>query len=368
MIDVIERNPMSTFMPVPDPVAFGWEIAKVFIGLMDVLRNHDDLSCSRTFVLTRDDMTVLSSKRELEWNFNGDGHHKLTVRYEGERPTYPTGSLHYVFRSEETGGEWSAPVPLNRKTQLAPRAVVHDDNLHVVYASPDWGKLVGSWYDGTAWSTTPLPMGSPGFDLIAHEVPVCYWQVNRALNYCHWDNGWQGYTAIVREDTAVAPSLVVRRDKIWMVRAAFQGRNALVLTEDGDHSGREKELVRADHAFGAPSMAYGLGRFWVTYRLDGKLHTLHASTDNSPISASWSSPSPDGDSDHDPVLHFDGTDLWRAHVDKDGTPCLSRRTNVSDTSPGSWSDPTPIGGEPLTVLGTPGLATYKGRLYAFYHS
>ncbi|MFC8494143.1 hypothetical protein ACFUJU_25810 [Streptomyces sp. NPDC057235] len=151
MIDDLERNPMTNLVEVPDTVAFGWEIAKVFIALMDVLRNHDDLSCSRTFVLTRDDMAVLSHRPELEWNFNGDGHHKLTVRYEGERPSYPTGSIYYVVRPDENSA-WSAPVPLGWKTRSAPRAMVYDGMLHVVYARPD-KEMTGSWYDGTAWDT-----------------------------------------------------------------------------------------------------------------------------------------------------------------------------------------------------------------------
>lgn len=377
MIDDLERNPMTNFLPVPDPVAFGWEIAKVFIGLMDVLRNHDDLSCSRTFVLTRDDMAVLSYRRELEWNFNGDGHHKLTVRYEGDRPSYPIGSIHYVFRSEEDGA-WSAPVPLGWKTRSAPRAMVHDDVLHVLYANPDTREMTGSWYDGTAWDTWGafLVTEQPAGLVVRQETPFAYAADydDGCLTFTHWVDTtgvWSGWTGKRPElDTAVGPALATHRDKNWIVRACYKnGRHALVLTAEDDETGDdEKVLTTADHAFGAPSMAHGLGRTWVTYRLDGQLFTMYTDNDERPDRASWSSPVSRRPSDHDPAMHFDGQTLWLAHT-VDGTPFLSRRTRVTNSDPGEWSSPLPLGGEtPPTVLGTPGLATCKGRLYAFYHA
>ncbi|MGW2445782.1 hypothetical protein [Streptomyces sp. NPDC001675] len=99
-IDAILDNPVGSALdPSPLSVSIAFEVAELFISLMDVLRNKDDLSCSRTFVLTRRDMTVLSRKLDLEWNFDGDGHHRLHVRYTGERPSYPTGSISCLSRT-----------------------------------------------------------------------------------------------------------------------------------------------------------------------------------------------------------------------------------------------------------------------------
>ncbi|MFC8494142.1 hypothetical protein ACFUJU_25805 [Streptomyces sp. NPDC057235] len=182
---------------------------------------------------------------------------------------------------------------------------------------------------------------------------------------------WSGWTGKRPElDTAFGPALITHRDKNWILRACHKnGRHALVLTAEDDETGNdEKVLTTADHAFGAPSMAHGQGRTWVTYRLGRELFTMHTGNDERPDRASWSSPVSSGTSDHDPVMHFDGQDLWLVDT-VSGTPYLRRRIRVTNSDPGTWSSPLPLGGELFhTVLGTPGLATYQGRQYAFYHA
>ncbi|KIZ18470.1 hypothetical protein [Streptomyces natalensis] len=390
MVDeYVDKNPMNNLVPVPDTVAIGWEIAKLFIALMDTLRNHDDLSCSRTFILTREDMTALHGGRELEWNFNGDGHHKLRVRYTGERPPYPTGSVYCTFRDQDgssgQGGEWSTPMPLGGRAQGAPRAAVHDGKLHVVYANAhQQGLMTSGWYDGTGWKaptstgrSTPQPVGLAVWNqkLWSHwYVPVgpCLWGTS-------WDSDhWHNYTFQLTElDTRFGSGLAERNGRLWVARSSHRQRtegNALVLCgsteDDGGHFGDEKELATSSHAFGTVSMAYGLDRMWVTARQDRQVRTYWSARGQSPDTAQWQSEAgPQAGSSNNPALHFDGQNLWCAYTDTSGKPHLSRRVNETSTSAGSWSTPVPIGdGTHPTVLDAPGIATYKGRMYAFYHA
>ncbi|AYV32324.1 hypothetical protein EES41_36815 (plasmid) [Streptomyces sp. ADI95-16] len=168
-IDRLLNNPVAVIAdPIPLEVAIAYEVAKVFIGLMDALRNKDDLSCSRTFVLTRNDMAVLHHKPDLEWNFNGDGHHKLRVRYTGERPKWPTGHIEITSRAEGNPSEWSAaawsaPIPLGWKTTTRPAIASYRGDLYTVFSRPGDNRIVWCRYDGAAW-TAPLTLQGAASD------------------------------------------------------------------------------------------------------------------------------------------------------------------------------------------------------------
>ncbi|MFI1797377.1 hypothetical protein ACH427_08480 [Streptomyces sp. NPDC020379] len=162
-IDAVLGNPAAIIVdPTPLPVTIGYEVAKIFISLMDLLRNNDDLSCTRMFALSRDDLAVLHH-RPVEWNFNGDGHHKLTVRYTGERPVYPAGSIEVIVRNHgltpDKAGPWSAPIPLGWKTRATPALTEYRNALYTVFARASDNQLMWSRYDGAAWTTPSLIVG-----------------------------------------------------------------------------------------------------------------------------------------------------------------------------------------------------------------
>ncbi|MGW0607733.1 hypothetical protein [Streptomyces sp. NPDC002640] len=377
--EYVESNPMNNLVPVPDTVAIGWEIAKIFIALMDTLRNHDDLSCSRTFILTRQDMAVLAQRPELEWNFNGDGHHKLRVRYTGQRPAYPTGSLYCVSRTQgsnrEDAGEWSLPLPLEWTSRTAPRLAVHDNKLHVIFAD---GHMKSSYYDGTAWSApsaTSVPTDQPPAPVPYRRALHCYatdpsWG---NLRWNWWSDGWSNWYVMEEMDTAAGPAAVNHDNRRWIARSAFKSGNELILSdEDPDvinGFNHHRTLATSSSAFGTPSIAYGLDRMWISVLQDrNQMHTYWSAKGQDPAKASWNSAQgPHGTSNNSPVLHYDGHTLWCAHTDTNGKPYLSRRVNETSTSPGTWSTPVPIA-DGTTVLDTPGIAVYQGRLYAFYHA
>ncbi|MFD4025395.1 hypothetical protein ACFWRV_18030 [Streptomyces sp. NPDC058576] len=381
--ETLESNPVSNLVPVPDPVSISWEIAKVFIGLMDTLRNYDDLSCSRSFVLTREDMAILVHRPELEWNFNGDGHHKLRVRYTGDRPSYPTGALYCVSRTQdgEEAGEWSLPAPFGWTAQTAPRAVVYNDRLCVFWAQPK-GAVMSSWYDGTAWTTPQyviLNTDHPAAPVPANGTLEC-WVSGATYGKIHYNrmyaDRWPSPKSSMNDmDTVVGPALAGHAGRLWVVRSAFKNGNALILrghmSARDSRFGDEKTLATSSDPFGTCSMAHGRGRMWITALQDRtQMRTYWSSKDQAPDEASWQSErGPQGESKNSPVLHVDGQNLWCAHTDMDGKPYLSRRVNETNSSPGTWSTPVPIGEQDRpAVLDTPGIVTYKGLMYAFYHA
>lgn len=167
-------------------------------------------------------------------------------------------------------------------------------------------------------------------------------------------------------DSSVCGAALTGHDRtIWAAYSGVNNNNAVfVSSKDGGWSAPS----RVPEAFTrkAPSLAFGLDRLWMTLtKDDASMRTGWRSDDGS---WQWKD-GPAGTSQNGPVLHFDGTTLWAAHTDPDGQPRLSRRINTTSTSPGDWSAPTPIGGDTSpTVLDTPGLITYQGRMYAFYHA
>ncbi|MFD5420941.1 hypothetical protein ACFWJT_23315 [Streptomyces sp. NPDC127069] len=225
-IDAVLNNPVAAIMdPIPLPVTIGYEIAKVFIALMDVLRNDDDLSCSRTFVLSRDDMTVLSHQPNLDWNFNGDGHHRLRVRYTGQRPVYPTGSINIISRRQGTeptdAGEWSAPIPLGWKTRATPALAAFRDKLHTVFARESDNRLVWSRHDGAAW-TTPRTISSAATDqppaIAVHQdrLHLLYTGGDNRI-YHSWFNGeeWSALKPLNDWRSAFGPALALIDGALW---------------------------------------------------------------------------------------------------------------------------------------------------------
>ncbi|MFC8532490.1 hypothetical protein ACFUJY_00810 [Streptomyces sp. NPDC057249] len=392
--EVLEKHPMSPLIPVPDSLSLAWEVAKIFIGLMDTLRNHDDLSCSRTFVLTREDMAILSLRRDMEWDFNGDGHHKLRIRYTGEPPVYPTGSISCLVRplgdAPEESGAWSLPIPLGWTTRAAPRLTVYEDKMHLVYAESAFGSLMWSCYDGIAW-TPPIRIGPMS---VTDQPPAL--AARRGMMYCmatasgngqvHFtfsDVGrWNGSNWGMGQISARGPALCDSNTEddyhnhLWAAVSCFKDGHELYIhrKDAGADSGTfddERRLVTSANPLGTPSIARSRDQLWVAVlKNNAELHTYWSPQGHDPLEAAWqTAPGPRGETRNGPVLHFDGQDLWCAHTDLDGKPYLSRRDTEMNSSFNPWSAPAPIGGQTQpTVLDTPGIITYKGRMYAFYHA
>ncbi|WP_326622895.1 hypothetical protein OG863_38145 [Streptomyces decoyicus] len=79
-----------------DLLGYALEITKLFIFLKEYLRNKDDLSCERMLFFDRHTLVTLFNRGQDTWEFNGEGHHSLRIRYTGQRPVFPAGALEYV--------------------------------------------------------------------------------------------------------------------------------------------------------------------------------------------------------------------------------------------------------------------------------
>ncbi|MFE0041918.1 hypothetical protein [Streptomyces albireticuli] len=387
MIDSVLDTPGGIIAdPMPLPVSFAYEIAKVFIGLMDALRNNDDLSHSAVFVLAREDMSVLYHRPELVWHFNGDGYHKLTVRYTGGRPVYPTGSIGFISRSQgdapEETGTWSAPVPLGWKTKTAPRAAVYRDHLYVVFARDTDLALMWTRYDGTTW-TPPRDLHMSVSDqpvaLAAHkdQLHCLHTGLDGRVHHA-WFNGteWSPVRKVLDWETARGPALAEYDGALW---AAFSVNRPSVrktfISEYRADTGWQpyKDVQYFDSYPSAPALASCLDRMW----------TASTAADSvwEGLMTTWSvkGQGPGGTwlrlgdnsrgSRKPPVLHAEGQNLWLLWTSTQGRTTLNRRTDVTDASSGYWTPCESVGDSPWpTVLDTPALVMYRQRMYTIYHA
>ncbi|MFD5513592.1 hypothetical protein ACFWIB_38470 [Streptomyces sp. NPDC127051] len=375
-IDSLLNNPVGAILdPIPLPLTIAYEVAKVFIALMDTLRNNDDLSCSRTFVLTRDDMAILGHQGSAEWNFNGDGWHKLTVRYTGERPVYPTGAIEIISRPQGAtpgdAGEWDAPIPLGWKTSATPALAVYHGALHTLFPRAGDNQLLWSRYDGTAWST-PQPIGSAYTGqppaLAVHDDCLHALYTGGDHNVYHawcYDTRWSPIRPIPDWSSPLGPALAELDGTLW---AAATGGNVVHYADYvSGTTWNPAQPVPTSGTTAHSAPALGLA--------DGEWITINHRTDNSGICtrlwkkdlARWSSV---GDiagvsTHHAPTVHEADHCGWLAYRDTSGRARLAWRTTAL------WEPlPEPIARGTWTCapLAAPSLTTHNNRLYAIYHA
>ncbi|RKT02335.1 hypothetical protein BX286_0229 [Streptomyces sp. 3211.6] len=147
---------------VPMWASIAFEISKMFLYIIDVFRNCDDLSCDRTIGLNQQDLAVLSHLGNTDWHFNGDGHHILKVKYTGDGVPFPQGTVECAVR---TDGAWGVPVPLGWKSITPPAIASYNGTLawrNRAGGSPSRSAATRAtslppWQPLTASCTTPSP-------------------------------------------------------------------------------------------------------------------------------------------------------------------------------------------------------------------
>ncbi|MGW6857857.1 hypothetical protein [Streptomyces xanthophaeus] len=364
--------------PVPFPVSVAYEVAKIFISLMDALRNDDDLSHQATFVLTREDMAVLHHRPEMMWHFNGDGYHKLTVRYTGGRPVWPVGRIEIISREHGATpaemGPWSAPMPLGWHTRATPALTVYRGHLYTVFPRAGDDRVVWSRYDGKAW-TIPAPIGD-----ITSGQPCALAVFQDRLQwlatgmdgriYHAWFNGqaWTPIQPVSNWASPFGPSMSLIDGNLW---SAHTGQDSRVYASRYGGPWRTVERVGWDNldsnllAGSGPALGTHGDRLALSYRSSrDTIHMWHRENEK------WEG----GTGIHGwatrqaPFMHRAGQFEWLAHAGMNGYPNLGWR------EAGSWyySSPAELikhGSWTCTALGTPALTTHNDRrLYAIYHA
>ncbi|GCD35633.1 hypothetical protein OEIGOIKO_03379 [Streptomyces chrestomyceticus JCM 4735] len=375
-IDSSLNNPVAVITdPIPAPVAIAFEIAKIFISLMDALRNNDDLSCSRTFVLTRDDMAVLHHQPELEWNFNGDGHHKLRVSYTGERPVYPTGSITVISRPQgpdpSDAGPWSAPVPLGWKTKATPALASFRGELYTVFSRASDNRMMWSRYDGTAWSRPALiaAAASDQPSALAVHNDRLHWMYtggDRRL-YHAWFNGqaWSTIQQVPVWETSLGPSLAEVDGVLWSAHTG--GNSFYVATYRGSWSATERfAALFAPHS--APALTSRAGAVTIDYRLESG--QIMSCVRRNPAGSGWAGGFVPEEirTNHAPTVHSAGGYAWMVHRGTDRRPYLVWRADNGTASYTLPAQPITHGSWTCTALAAPSLTTHDGRMYAIYHA
>ncbi|WP_406240425.1 hypothetical protein [Streptomyces anulatus] len=373
-IDKALEHPMMIILdPIPMEVSLAYEIAKVFISLMDALRNNDDLSCSRTFVLSRDDLAVMYH-RPVEWNFNGDGHHRLKVHYTGERPVYPEGSIELIVRNHGltpgAAGPWSAPIPLRWKTRATPAIADYRDALYTVFARSTDNKLMWSRHDGKAWAT-PRPIGTaasnqpPALAVHQNNLHLLYTGGDGRV-YHGWFNGqqWSATRQAGNWTSALGPALAALDNKLWAARTDNQ--RVHVASHVSDHTWSASETVGNSRkpdarALSGPALNHMGGALGVDVRGDDEMHFW---TQNSPGAVyPWDLSTGLGfRSLHAPTVHHATNYEWFAHSSISSRALLSWRD--LRTNRRVWSDPEEI----TDALAAPVFTTHQRRLYGIYHA
>ncbi|ARP69075.1 hypothetical protein LK07_04035 [Streptomyces pluripotens] len=377
------RNPMNAIIPMPDSVAFAWEIAKVFIAFMDSLRNHDDLSCNRTIVLDRDQLALAYYRPTMEWNFNGDGHHKLKVVYTGERPVYPAGSVQMISRDRGTGpggpGSWGAPVPLGWQSITAPAIAVYHGKPHAVFSRPGDKAVMWSRYEGGAW-TVPRRINGDHSELpvaLAVHDDKLYYMVtglNRSVYHCRLEGErWTPTQKIPDWVSGYGPAMTVHDGHLYSAHTGGDYR-VYLSKHEGNGWGMADflsciELPNARFVMGqcAPALASASERLWIaTRRSDDSIWVFGSPPPGLPFSLWIAYGAPYWRSKQGSALYFDG-DMWLAHTGTEGHPYTAPlRIPPSD----DWypAERMAFDGTPDTVLGPPSLVTVDNHVHALYYT
>ncbi|AWN24846.1 hypothetical protein DKG71_00445 [Streptomyces sp. NEAU-S7GS2] len=183
---------------VPLWASMSWEVAKVFITLIDSFRNYDDLSCQRSIGLDQQDLAVLAYYGRTNWHFNGDGHHELRVKYAGDPVPFPVGTLRYAVR---TGSTWGAPIALDFESMTPPALASYNGMLHAVFVRPSdkavmWTRLetpVGVGGGSPVWSK-PVRIGRDA-TLYAPALAAGHGRLFYAVTGMDGGTYWRTYAA-----------------------------------------------------------------------------------------------------------------------------------------------------------------------------
>ncbi|MFD7658819.1 hypothetical protein ACFV4N_32995, partial [Actinosynnema sp. NPDC059797] len=354
---------------IADPGLIGGILLEM-IGMaatfISIWRNEDDLSCERGIVLDRQALAVLAHRGTTEWHFNGDGYHKLRIKYTGDKVPFPVGTLEYVVRSSDG---WSAPIALPWKTIAPPALASYQGKLYAAFvrSEPNDQAVMWTCLDNGAWRKPARIGGDESYYAPALGVAdgkLFYAVTGKShLLYVRTFTETGGWSDVTRmhstESPATAPSLAGFRDAMWMTHVRDTGIPWLNIRERGSASWRGAYQDTIWWITRDPiGMASWDGYIWrVMRKADNTVHvSRHADSGGwqslGQVSG-WKVPSGMA------LAPYDNR-LWILLRDMEG---VLRAANYS----GSWSSTHFVGGNnPIKLLDEPAAASHNAKLYVMY--
>ncbi|MEU8137791.1 hypothetical protein [Streptodolium elevatio] len=328
--------------------AFG----KLFVMLKEAFRNKDDLSCCRSFVFDRAALRAMERLGTVEWQFNGDGHHTLRVKYSSRPPASTAGVLEYLTARGRDNATLSAPVPLGWRSATPAALAVFQDELHCAYARPGDFALMWSRRDANGRWNRPQRIDDTFISL--HGPALTVWQdklwlaadvphQNR-IDLAHYtdNDGWTRHSHY-NLGTPQSPSLSTDGASMYLVVVAhnhLQGNYFVHLGERrlptvGWDTRIAGMLTTASHS---PTVAVGDGRLLavfmdpnediVIFKQDGDRHSLDSVEHAMEVRGAMDSPTL--------VADPDSTVAWLAARNTSKGNILFRLRHTSPNAGTNW--------------------------------
>ncbi|MFI1865232.1 hypothetical protein [Streptomyces jumonjinensis] len=353
------------FVPLWTGMAF--EVGKMFLFIIETFRNYDDLSCQRTIGLDQQDLAVLAHYGQTKWNFNGDGHHELKVKYAGDPVPFPVGTLRYAVFN---GSTWGAPIALDFESMTPPALASYKGVLHALFVRPAdkvvmWTRLetpVGVGGGSPVWSkperiggdsTLYAPALTVGHDKLFYAVTGqdrgLYWRTGTGA-------AWSAPGRIEPAGAHYSPALATYSGKVWMVHVGGDDRPYL-----NTHNGTGWSSWTVDNLGwrvnkGVALAPQGMGLWRIATGMDNRLHA--SATLGTSLWFRSNTPDP-WKSSHSPALAAQGDTMWIFLRGLDGDLYAGTYTNT-------WSGLHKVSNGAAKPMDAPAAAVHENKVYVMY--
>ncbi|WP_327359995.1 hypothetical protein [Streptomyces sp. NBC_01296] len=257
------------------------DITSIGVILMDFLRNDDDLSCARAIYLDRYDLALLSDRGSIDLHFNGEGHHRLKLKYASpEKVPFPASTLKYLVR--EQGDRWTTPIPLPWQSITPPAIAFYQNRLHVLFNRADRA-LMWTTHANGVWST-PRQINqeysdiAPALAVFQNKLWCAHTGTDDTVGYFTYDGtSWSTRTRILAFASRIAPALAVHDNRLWLTHISMDG-----IPCTNCHDGSRWTGSQGDNSWtldSPVSLASNSGKLWRVARgTDNGFHASNATT------------------------------------------------------------------------------------------
>ncbi len=366
------------FVPLPGntlAVDIAIELAQLFVDIIGMIRNENDLSCERIIVFDRNALMSLYHRKNDTWTFNGDGWHSLRVKYIGDRPLFPAGAIDYVTVDSPTSAV-STPISLGWRSAAPPALCSAGGKLHCLYIRPRDHAVMWAVNSDGLWTRPVRVQSFPNSQYRPAMAVNVLGQLHAAIvdmngqivisTYSSRDDTWSETTPARNRLTDRAPALTtfpafIYGPKLTLLNRQQNGSlgksrrlDGVWMPEDGPAS---VNYWKTAHA---PSIARFKDHLWLAWASEGGyLHiayienSLYANyhTVDAPHSVSFA----DG-----PALATHDDTLWLAVRGSAGKLHLHPRNQDG------WDATNHKIVDVEAMLGEPTLASHAGQLYLAY--